>query len=512
MMRVKVPGGFLTAAQAREIGVAADAFGEGPDGTESRCSAPATPTSPPARPCRSTGCASRTSPGSGGGSPRSGSPRSRRAATRPATCCAARCPGVDADEAFDALPDRPGRLGLLHRQPRVRQPAPQVQDVGVGLRRGLRPGRDQRHRPVAGPGRRRLARLQPAGRRRPVRRRADGLGHRRLRRPRTRRSRSPGPSPSSSASSATGRTGAWPACATWSRSSGPRASARSSAERARFDLVPAGRGADPPLPGRPRRASTPRSRTGYFYVGCSVPVGRMHGHRAGRGGPPGRDLRRRHRPGRHRPEHHLHRGATATGSTPCWPRTCWSEYSPFPGPVQPRAWSPAPAPSSAATPSSRPRSGPSSGPGSSTSSWPASRWAPRRSPARTRRRARTPASSACTSRAARPAAPSPRSPTSGSGATSPTWATTWPRRSTSGMGGSLGRRRRLHRLGRGRPAGQRRARRPAPGGPPLPGRAPARRALPQLGPPGPERRAAGHAGRRGHRHAGADRDGPGATS
>src|SRR5271165_6419161 len=31
MMRVKVPGGFLTAAQAREIGVAAEAFAEGPD-------------------------------------------------------------------------------------------------------------------------------------------------------------------------------------------------------------------------------------------------------------------------------------------------------------------------------------------------------------------------------------------------------------------------------------------------------------------------------------------------
>ena len=31
MMRVKVPGGVLTAAQAREIGIAADAFGEGPD-------------------------------------------------------------------------------------------------------------------------------------------------------------------------------------------------------------------------------------------------------------------------------------------------------------------------------------------------------------------------------------------------------------------------------------------------------------------------------------------------
>ncbi len=31
MMRVKVPGGVLTADQAREIGVTADAFGEGPD-------------------------------------------------------------------------------------------------------------------------------------------------------------------------------------------------------------------------------------------------------------------------------------------------------------------------------------------------------------------------------------------------------------------------------------------------------------------------------------------------
>ncbi len=36
MMRIKVPGGFLTAPQMREIGVIADAFGEGPDGTESR--------------------------------------------------------------------------------------------------------------------------------------------------------------------------------------------------------------------------------------------------------------------------------------------------------------------------------------------------------------------------------------------------------------------------------------------------------------------------------------------
>ncbi|HEV3131587.1 MAG TPA: nitrite/sulfite reductase, partial [Acidimicrobiales bacterium] len=36
MMRIKIPGGFLTAPQIRAIGVVADAFGEGPDGTESR--------------------------------------------------------------------------------------------------------------------------------------------------------------------------------------------------------------------------------------------------------------------------------------------------------------------------------------------------------------------------------------------------------------------------------------------------------------------------------------------
>ncbi len=35
MLRIKVPGGHLTAPQLREIGVVADAFGEGPEGTES---------------------------------------------------------------------------------------------------------------------------------------------------------------------------------------------------------------------------------------------------------------------------------------------------------------------------------------------------------------------------------------------------------------------------------------------------------------------------------------------
>jgi hypothetical protein len=115
----------------------------------------------------------------------------------------------------------PGHLRLLHRQPRVRQPAPQVQDRGHGLPRGLRPRRDQRHRPVAG-------------------RAGDGTigfnvliggglsdGERMASdidvfiRPDQAVELCRG-SPSSSASWATGRTAAWPACATWPRSSVPR--------------------------------------------------------------------------------------------------------------------------------------------------------------------------------------------------------------------------------------------------------------------------------------------------
>ncbi len=68
MLRIKVPGGFLTAAQFRAIGVAADAFGEGPDGTEPRCSEPSTPTSPPASPFSCIGSAWRTCPVSGSAS------------------------------------------------------------------------------------------------------------------------------------------------------------------------------------------------------------------------------------------------------------------------------------------------------------------------------------------------------------------------------------------------------------------------------------------------------------
>ena len=170
MMRIKIPGGFLTAPQIREIGVVADAFGEGPDGTESRVfgSRYADLTTRQTvqihwlriedipRVWRRLAAVGLTTVQACGDSARNvlelpGVRRRRpRGLRRPAR--------------------GPGRVRLLHRQPRVRQPAPQVQDLGHRLRGGLRPGRDQRHRPVAGPGRRRHPGLQPPGRRGSVRR------------------------------------------------------------------------------------------------------------------------------------------------------------------------------------------------------------------------------------------------------------------------------------------------------------------------------------------------------
>ena len=59
------------------------------------------------------------------------------------------CPvsGIDGEEVIDAYPDRGGHQRFLHRQPRVRQPAAQVQDERHRLPRGLRSGGDQRPGP-----------------------------------------------------------------------------------------------------------------------------------------------------------------------------------------------------------------------------------------------------------------------------------------------------------------------------------------------------------------------------
>ena len=92
----------------------------------------------------------------------------------------------------------------------------------------------------------------------------------------TRPSSSAGASPSSSASWATGRTAAWPACATWPRSSAPRGSGRPSTSAPTFALEPAGRELTTAFRGD-HVGVHPQKQPGLVYVGCSVPVGRMHG-------------------------------------------------------------------------------------------------------------------------------------------------------------------------------------------------------------------------------------------
>ena len=260
----------------REIGVVADAFGEGPDGTESRVFGTryADLTTRQTvqihwiriedvpRIWRRFAAVGLTTVQACGDSARN----------------VLSCPvsGVDADEAFDALPvaqavsdfftgnreyanlPRKFKMSVTGCVEDCAQA--EINDIGLW--------------PARGGGRQ--PRLQPAGRRRALRRRADGVGHRRLRGHRPGGRGHAGRSPRSSASWATARTGAWPACATWWRSSAPRASATELAKRARFDLVPAGE----ELTRRYRGDHVgvhPQKQEGLFYVGCSVPVGRMNG-------------------------------------------------------------------------------------------------------------------------------------------------------------------------------------------------------------------------------------------
>ena len=213
---------------------------------------------------------------------------------------------------------------------------------------------------------------------------------------------------------------------------GPEGFREQLAARARFELVPAGED----LTRRYRGDHVgvhPQKGEGLFYVGCSVPVGRMNGLElveAAR-------LAEAYGDGTVRigtDQNITFTGVPEDRIDDMLSEDLLQKYSPYPGPFS-AGWWPARGRSSAGTPSSRPRSGPSSGPGSSTSSWPASRSAPCPRPAAARGPRRTPGSSACTSRAARPAAPNPRSPTSGSGARSPTSGTTWPRPSTSAWAG-----------------------------------------------------------------------------
>ena len=173
MMRIKVPGGVMTAAQVREIGVAADAFAEGPDDSPVFGNRYADLTTRQDIQLHWIRIAD---------VPRIWQRFWEVGLTTVQACgdsarnvCSCPVSGIDAEGGRPRAARGRGDLGLFHRQPRIRQPAAQIQDRCDGLHRGLRPGRDQRHRPVAGGACGRQRRLQRAHRRRSLRRRAHGI-------------------------------------------------------------------------------------------------------------------------------------------------------------------------------------------------------------------------------------------------------------------------------------------------------------------------------------------------
>ena len=410
MMRVKVPGGVLTADQAREIGVVADAFGEGPEDSAVFGNRYADITTRQdiqihwirigdvPRIWERFADVGLTTVQACGDSARN------------VLCCPVS--GVDADEVFDALPvaldisefftgnreyaNLPRKFKMsVTRLPARTAPRPRSTTSGCG-----RPG------PPTGPSGSTCwpAAASPTASAWP-RTSTCSCGP-------TRRSSSPGPSPSCSASSATARTGAWPACATSCRSSDRSSSAPSCAPGPASPSCPAGE----ELTTRYRGDHVgvhPQREDGLVYVGCSVPVGRMSGIElveAAR-------LAATYGDGTVRlgtdQNFVLTRGAPRSGSTRCSTRSCCRSTRRSRAPSS-GAWWPAPAASSAASPWWRRRSAPSRGRAGSTPSWPKAGTA--RAPRIRQRHVGahpTPASSACTSRAARRRAPNPRSPTSG---------------------------------------------------------------------------------------------------
>ena len=221
MLRIKVPGGHMTAPQVREIGVVADAFAEGPQDSPVFGNRYADLTTRQdiqlhwiriedvPRIWQRLWDVGITTVQACGDSARN------------VTACPVA--GVDADEVFDAYPvareisefftgnreyaNLPRKFkiavtGCLEDCARV-----EINDIGLWPARTA--GGDVGFNVLVGGG------LSDG--------RADGLRHRRVRRPRPGGRAAPAPSPNSSASSAIARTGARRACATWSKSSGPRA-------------------------------------------------------------------------------------------------------------------------------------------------------------------------------------------------------------------------------------------------------------------------------------------------
>ena len=162
--------------------------------------------------------------------------------------------GIAADEILDPTPVIDEITEPLHRRPRARQPAPQVQ---VGHHRPPEPrrrARDQRHLARRRRAPRARRRLRPLGRRRPVHRPAPGRAARRLRRPRAR------PPTCGSASSDLPRLRLPPAAHQGPPEVPPRRVGPGEVPRGARDRVPRPRAARRPAPGARDRPRRPRRR------------------------------------------------------------------------------------------------------------------------------------------------------------------------------------------------------------------------------------------------------------
>ena len=287
---------------------------------------------------------------------------------------------------------------------------------------------------------------------------------------------------------------------------GPEGFRSALAERARFGLAPAGQELTRRFRGD-HVGVHPQKQPGLVYVGCSVPVGRMHGIElvdAAR-------LAETYGDGTIRigtDQNFVLSGVPEERLDALLAEPLVQSYSPFPGPFTAGSWR-VPAASSAGSPWSRPKSGPSNGHASWTSSSTSCRDRGRRR--RRRRTGTAPCRCPWHSRAARPRRPfgagggrrgDPDALLGVLGVVRPA-----PDRRHRVPGGHRARRRahrrggrhrsrglararrRVHRLGGRRPAGGSRARRAGASGRAVPGRATRRRAVPQLGTAHAERRA-----------------------
>jgi ferredoxin-nitrite reductase len=334
--------------------------------------------------------------------------------------------------------------------------------------------------------RRRHARLQRPGRRRSVRRGADGVGHRRLHRARPGRRAHPGHRPALRRA----RQPREPRLARMRylvQELGAEGSGPSLAARTRFELGPPAR-ASPALPGRPRRRPPP-APGGSGLRGLLV--SRWAGCRGSSWSRPAR-LAETYGDGTVRlgtDQNFVLTGVAEDRSTICWTRSC-SRSTRRSRVRSSGAWWPAPGASSAGSPWSRPRSAPSSGPAGSTPSWRDDRATRGRGRERGRGRRHHPDALLGV---LRPRAPSRRSPTSASGATRPR-GDQLVEAVDIGLGGSLGPTPPSSTGSRARPVDE------VPEAllrvvTPLPVRAPRPDEASTTGPGGPQRRACGHPGR-----------------